>query len=116
MGAVQETLKQLEDEIPNLQGEIDFLNIQYLSSDDVLSEARDLHARWPQLERTEKRQIVETVVQNITVGKNEVEIHLYYLPSSSKDLTERQRNSRGSSPRRERKTKETKVSSARVRS
>ena len=92
-------LKQLEDEIPRLQAEIDFLKIQYLSSDEILSEARDLYTRWPSLTFEEKRKIVENITEKIVVGKDDVTIDLCYLPSSSQFMADRQRNLRGSSPR-----------------
>ena len=77
---LEERLKQLEEELPRLQGEVDFMKIQLLSRDEVLSGARDLHARWPQLAPEEKRQIVEAVLEEIRVGKDEVEIDLSYFP------------------------------------
>jgi site-specific DNA recombinase len=96
----EERLKQLEDELPRLQGELDFLKIQYVSSDEVLAEARDLASRWATLTAEEKRQIVEQVVDRITVGKDEVAIDLAYLPTSSEITAKRRHNLRGSSPRR----------------
>jgi site-specific DNA recombinase len=95
---LDERLKQLGEEIPRLQGETDFLRIQYLSSDEILSEARDLYSRWEQLTFEEKRQIVEAIVERIIIGDDEVEIHLSYLPppppvsSSSQVMAKRQRN------------------------
>jgi DNA-binding transcriptional regulator YiaG len=78
---LEERLKQIEEELPRLQGEVDFMKIQLLSRNEVLSGARDLHARWPQLSPEEKRQIVEAVVEEIRVGKEEVEIDLAYFPA-----------------------------------
>jgi site-specific DNA recombinase len=78
---LEERLKQLGEELPRLQGEVDFMKIQLLSRDEVLSGAKDLHARWPQLSPEEKRQIVEAVVEEIRVGKEEVEIDLAYFPA-----------------------------------
>jgi site-specific DNA recombinase len=77
---LEERLKQLGEELPRLQGEVDFMKIQLLSRDEVLAGAKDLHARWPQLSPEEKRQIVEAVVEEIRVGKEEVEIDLAYFP------------------------------------
>jgi hypothetical protein len=74
-------VKQLEDEIPALQGELDFLKIQRLSTDEVLTEARDLYSRWESLSPEEKRQIVEQITERITVSTDEVHIRLCYLPS-----------------------------------
>lgn len=79
---LEERHSQLDEEIPRLQGEIDFLKIEYLSSDEVLAEARDLTRRWSDLEFEEKRKIVENVVEQITVGENEIEIELAHLPTS----------------------------------
>lgn len=96
---LEERLKQLEEETPRLQGELDFLKIQYLSRDEILEEARDLHRRWPALGHEEKRQVVENIIDRITIGKDEVAIDLCYLPSSSEMAAKKQRNLRGSSPR-----------------
>ena len=98
-GPLGEHVRQLEDQIPELQGEIDFLKIQKLSSDQILSEARDLHTRWPELERDEKRHVIEQITSQIRVLDGEIEIDLCYLPSSSQELAKGPHNLRGSSPR-----------------
>lgn len=76
---LEERARQLAEEVPRLQGEIDFLTIQYLSRDQILSEAYDLHSRWTALSSEDKRRIVESVVERITVGKEEVSLDLAYL-------------------------------------
>jgi len=93
---LEDRLNQLEDEVPRLQGEVDFLKIQYLSNDQILAEARDLYSRWPTLTFEEKRHILEHIAEKITIGKDDVTIDLCYLPSpsSSPELAERQRNFR----------------------
>jgi site-specific DNA recombinase len=97
---LEDRAKQIEDQIPALQGEIDFLKISFLSSDEIISEAQDLYSRWPQLAEAEKRKIVESVVERLTIGKDEVGIELCYLPSPSKVLTDRQHNPRVAVPTR----------------
>ena len=89
---VCERHKQITNQLPELQGEIDFLKIQHLSKDEVVYEARDLHSRWPTLDFPEKRAIVEIITEKVMVGKDEVAINLCYLPASVKTLTESQRN------------------------
>jgi len=96
---LEERVRQIEEQIPELQGEMDFLKIQYLSSDRVLFEAQDLHSRWPQLAHDEKRKIVDNITESITVGKEDISINLCYLPSSFENASTRERNHRGSSPR-----------------
>jgi site-specific DNA recombinase len=93
-------LKQLDDQIPQLQGEIDFLKIQHLSSDEIIREARDFYTRWPDLDQTEKRQVIETITEKITISSDEVAIDLCYLPSSSELMASGQRNFSDSSPPR----------------
>lgn len=89
---LEERLHQLEDQIPRLQGEVDFLKIQQLSSDEILCEAKDLWTRWPSFSPEEKRQVVENITETIVIGKAEVTIDLCRLPSSLEDVAGRQRD------------------------
>ncbi len=84
--------------MPGLQAEIDFLKVQYLSSDDILTEAKDLYTRWPKLSQEEKRKVIENITEKIIIGKDDVTIDLCYIPSSSEIMANRQRNVRDSSP------------------
>lgn len=93
-------LNQLQEQIPRLQGEVDFLKIQFLSSDEILNEARDLYGRWPELPADQRRKIIESITEKVTIDKDEVTIDLCYLPSPSEYVTKGQRDFRGSLPQR----------------
>lgn len=86
---LEERQKQIDEEIPRLQAEIDFLKINTFSTDQVMNDAHDLQSRWPQLEREEKRKIVECITNKIVIAKDEISIDLCYLPSS-KELSKRE--------------------------
>ena len=75
-----ERLRQLAEEIPAAQAEVDVLKITHLSREEVLLGARDLYALWPDMPAEEKRQIVETITDRITVSDDEVTIDLIGLP------------------------------------
>jgi site-specific DNA recombinase len=77
---IDERLKQLNELLPKLQGEIDFLKIQHLSADTVLLEARNLYDRWPSLPFAEKRSIIEVITNEIVIGKEEISLKLSYIP------------------------------------
>jgi len=81
-GPLNERNKQIEEQIPQLQAGIDFLKIQYASSDEIFHETKDLYSRWSQLNLEEKRKIVECITEKIIVGKDDITINLSYLPSS----------------------------------
>jgi site-specific DNA recombinase len=89
-------LKQIEDQTPQLQGELDYLKIQCLSRDQILTEAQDIYSRWPQLEHDEKRAVVEHTLERIVVGKDDIHIELSYIPPSSKLMTKGQHSGRDS--------------------
>lgn len=89
---LEERLAQMQNQVPELQAGIDFLKIQYLSSDQVLHEARDLYTRWPNLSTEEKRAIVEQITEQIIITDNEVSITLAYLPTSSELMANGQQN------------------------
>ena len=93
---LEERLKQIEDQLPEIQAEIDFLKIQYLSSDQILHEAQDLYSRWPTLNAEEKQKIIENITEKITIGKDEITINLCYVPSSSEFVSTGQHNLRDS--------------------
>ena len=84
--------RQLEDEIPRLRGEIDYLKINCLSSAEILNKAHDLYGRWSDLTQEEKRTIVENLVEQIIVGDGDISINLCYIPPISQPTTTGQRN------------------------
>lgn len=75
-----ERSKQLDEEIPEVQAELDVLKIAHLSEAEIITEARDLYSRWPTLPFEERRRIVETITERIVIGDGEVEINLLYMP------------------------------------
>ncbi|MCA1637095.1 MAG: recombinase family protein [Acidobacteria bacterium] len=94
---LEERAAEISAEIPEMQSEVDFLKIQYLSSDEILAEFRSLYERWKTLDREEKRIIVEHTVERIEVGTGEINIELGYLPSSSEMMASWQRSNTDSS-------------------
>lgn len=89
---LEERLEQIKNQIPEIQGEIDFLKIQYLSSDQILNDAKDLYSRWKDLIFEEKRKIIENITEKIIVETNDVTINLCYLPSPSEMTAVKQHN------------------------
>ena len=69
--------RQLDDEIPAAQAELDVMKISQLSEEEIILGAKDLYERWPKLPDEEKRRIIEAITEKIIVGKDEVEINLY---------------------------------------
>jgi site-specific DNA recombinase len=78
----EERLNQLIAELPLLESEVDVLKVTNLSKEEVVSEARDLYDRWPDLPMDNKRRIVESIIEKVTIGKDEINITLSCLPSS----------------------------------
>jgi len=93
---VELQLRQIEDQLPELEAEIDFLKIQSISNDTIIQDAKDLYARWPELPFEEKRSIIETITERIVVDVDTINISLSYLPTPhlSPNAGKRQRNSK----------------------
>lgn len=94
----EQQLRQIEAQLPELEGEIDFLKIQYLSSETVIQEAKDLYNNWNDLPFEEKRSIVETITEKIVINVDTINISLSYLPTPDFYLNagNKQRNFRDS--------------------
>jgi site-specific DNA recombinase len=90
--------KQIEAEMPKAEADLSLLKIDGLSSEYIMEEARDIHSCWPTMNMGERRRIVETLVKRITIGADEIDISLCYLPTF-REMTNRQRMFMGSSRR-----------------
>jgi len=93
---IEERLVQIDEMLPELQAEVDFLKIQHLSSDTVMREAKDLYIKWPTLPFEEKRSIVEVITKSITVGEEDISFELRYLPSNSRNTGKSEHDHKGS--------------------
>lgn len=74
-------LRQLEQQIPELEAEIDFMKIQFVSSDIVIQDAVQLYTNWNKLPYEEKRTIVESITDKIVIDQDTIDIALSYLPT-----------------------------------
>ena len=79
---ISERRRQLDDELPRLQAELDVMRISVASQEEAVQGAQTLTAQWPMLSATEKRQMVEATTSRIVVGKEEIEIDLLALPTA----------------------------------
>ncbi len=73
--------QQLEEEVPKTEGLIAAATIEGLSTQQIMSDAKDLYERWPNMTQQQKRNAVELLVHQIVVKENEVEIAFAYLPT-----------------------------------
>lgn len=89
--------KEMETQVAQAEAELDLLKVENLSSDHILMEGQTLADRWPKLAREDKRRIVEDLVNEITIGDDEVSIDLLYFPAlSPQEPAKRQRTESGS--------------------
>ena len=84
---LDERFKEIDAQTVELQAKVDFLKIQYLTSDEILREARDLYSHWTEFTYEDKRKIIETITEKIVIGKADVTISLCYMPSSTSPPT-----------------------------
>jgi len=95
---LEEQERALTAELPKLQAEVDAIEMHQISAEEVLTEATGLFQKWPKFTQEEKRRIIESIVEKITLTGDTIDITFSYMPSSE-ELTKRQRNVSGSSPR-----------------
>lgn len=88
---LEEQERSLAAELPKLQAEVDAIGMHQISAEEVFAEATGLHRKWPHFGPEDKRRIIESIVEKMTLSKEEIDITWSYLPSSE-ELTKRQRN------------------------
>lgn len=74
-------LRQIEQNIPQLEAEIDVLRIEELNGDTVKNEAKSMYERWNTLEKEAKRAFIERITSKITIAGDEILIRFRYHPS-----------------------------------
>jgi len=79
---MEERLIQLNNQLPEMQAEIDFLKIQHRSSDVILNDAQNLYNDWNSMSFEQKRYMVETITNEIAVGTEDIRIHLKHVPTA----------------------------------
>ncbi len=79
---IEEQVRQLENQLPELEAEVDFLKIQALSADTVQQDAKDLYNRWFDLSFEEKRSIIEAITSKIIIHQDTIDISLSYTPTT----------------------------------
>jgi len=87
---LSERRRQLDDELPRLQAELDVMRISAASQEEAVIGARTLTEGWSSLTQEQKRQMVEATTSRIVVGKEEIEIDLTSLPIPSTEGSSRQ--------------------------
>lgn len=80
-----ERRRQLDDELPGLQAELDVMRISATSEQEAISGAISLTDGWSSLSEPQKRQMIEATTNRITIGKEEIAIDLLYFPSETSD-------------------------------
>jgi site-specific DNA recombinase len=86
----EQHLNQMLAELPKLEAEVAYLKVANVSVEEVTSEAERLYTQWPTLSGEAKRSILEAIIEKITVGQGEIDISLYYLPSSEELIKNQQ--------------------------
>lgn len=95
---LEEQEKELSEEQPRLQGELDALRTNRGSAEDIMEEASTLHGSWPSLAHDHRRAVIESITEKVVVGRDSVDITLCATPtylSSFPDVVKRQRNLMG---------------------
>jgi len=77
---LQDRKQQLENEIPRLEGEIDFIKTSELGKDFLLTKATTLYALWDTLNNDEKAKIARELLSKITITEKELIFEYFYLP------------------------------------
>lgn len=80
-------VQQLDTSTPELQAAIDYKRIQLTSAEYVLKQAKELYKEWSKMLFQQKRAIVETITEYITVEQDTLKVGIFHFPLSSKQTS-----------------------------
>lgn len=72
--------KELEPLIAEAEAALDLLKVESLSQDVIRNEGQTLSDHWPLLNSIEKRQVVEDLVDEVTIDGDDVALNICYFP------------------------------------
>jgi site-specific DNA recombinase len=70
---------KISQEVPRLQGEIDFLKSEDMGRQYVVSQATTLAALWPELSYEARQEITKEVVERIDVSKESLHFEIHHI-------------------------------------
>ncbi len=76
---LRERKEQIDNEIPGIQGTIDYMKSANVNSDYLINKAKSLYSSWDKMLYKEKAEIIKQLIQKITVFDNKIIIDYYYL-------------------------------------
>lgn len=86
---LEERMGQIEPSIQKLQSELEFLKIQVLNGEYILSNAENLYEKWPTMLPEEQRRVVEDLTVSLIIENDEITINFMHEP----DLLQNEQNS-----------------------
>ena len=86
---LDERLTQIDSSLLQIDGQLDYLKVQLLNGEYILSNAENLYEKWPTMLRDEKRKVVEDLTKSIEIGDGEITIHFLNAP----DILQNEQNS-----------------------
>lgn len=85
-------MKQIEASIIETEGQLDILKVTRMDGEQILDNAENLYERWPALDETAKRQVVEDLTESIIIGTEDITIKFGYNPNFLQNTPNGQRN------------------------
>jgi len=89
---LDEQFRQLGNTVERHAAELDYLKVQMLNGDHILSNAEDLYDRWPKMSKEEKRQTVEELTRSIVIDGEDITITFSYAPPLLENTPTAERN------------------------
>jgi site-specific DNA recombinase len=95
---LKERKENIQEEIPRIQAELDYLETSSISKDYLIEQATTFASMWPVLNYTEKTKLIDELVEKIEIQNDTLHFTLTYTPPF-RALGKGVHNSRGSSLR-----------------